>query len=120
MVKMRMEEKEMQRERKWSYKNFQIREGLKPGSNHFQYFFVISEGGDKICNYCVWIEDEALSKFAPSREFDEIVSSGRDNWNKWVRAKIDQEDFRNRVLKVEKTGEKEVDLTEMERKLEFK
>ncbi len=37
----------MREEKNWSYKNFQIREGLKPGSNHFQYFFVVSEGGEK-------------------------------------------------------------------------
>ncbi len=110
----------MQEERNWSYKNFQIREGLKPGSNQFQYFFVVSEGGEKKCNYCVWIEDEALIRFAPSREFNEIVSSGREDWSKWVQAKIDGGDFRNRVLKFEETGQKEIDLTEMEKKLEFK
>jgi hypothetical protein len=48
------------------------------------------------------------------------VSSGREDWSKWVQAKIDQGDFRNRVLKFEKTGQKEIDLTEMEKKLEFK
>jgi hypothetical protein len=117
---VKTKEKEMQEERNWSYKNFQIREGLKPGSNHLQYFFVVSEGGEKKCNYCVWIDDQALSRFPPSREFDEIVSSGRGDWSKWVQAKIDQGDFRNRVLKFEKTGQKEIDLTEMEKKLEFK
>jgi hypothetical protein len=109
----------MQGERIWSYGNFQIREGLKPGSEHFQYFFVISEGSEKKCNYCVWIEDDALSRFAPSKQFDEISSSGREDWGKWVREKIDQADFRNRVLKFEKSGQKEIDLTEMKEKLEF-
>ena len=109
----------MQKEKVWSYGNFQVREGLKPESEHFQYFFVISEGGEKKCTYCIWVEDEALSRFAPSKKFDEISSSGREDWNKWVRAKIDHGDFRNRVLKVEKSGQKEVDLTEMKGKLEF-
>lgn len=109
----------MQKERNWNYKDFQIREGLKPESEHFQYFFVISEGGEKKCNYCVWIEDDALSRFAPSKQFDEIVSSGREDWTKWVRDKIDQRDFRNRVLKFEKSGQNEIDLTEMKEKLEF-
>ena len=109
----------MQKERVWSYRNFQIREGLKPGSEHFQYFFVISEGGEKKCNYCVWIEDDALSRFAPSKQFDEISSSGREDWSKWVRGKIDGGDFRSRVLKFEKSGQKEIDLTEMKEKLEF-
>jgi hypothetical protein len=109
----------MQGERTWSYGNFQIREGLKPGSEHFQYFFVISEGGEKKCNYCVWIEDDALSRFAPSKQFDEISSAGREDWSKWVRGKIDQGDFRNRVLKFEKSGQKEIDLSEVSEKLEF-
>jgi len=37
----------MTREKKWSYKNLDIDEGLKPGSKHFQYFFVVSEKGKK-------------------------------------------------------------------------
>jgi hypothetical protein len=56
----------MEKEKKWLYKNLQITEGLKPESKHFQYFFVISEGGEKKCNYCVWMDDEALSCLAPS------------------------------------------------------
>jgi hypothetical protein len=77
---VKTKEKEMQEERNWS--------------NHLQYFFVVSEGGEKKCNYCVWIDDQALSRFAPSREFNEIVSSGREDWSKWVQAKIDQGDFK--------------------------
>ena len=44
-------------ENQWSYKNYQIKDGLKPGATHFQYFYVVSEEGKKRCNYCVWIED---------------------------------------------------------------
>jgi hypothetical protein len=80
---------------------------------------VVSQRGEKKCNYCVWIEDDALFRFAPSKQFDEISSSGREDWGKWVREKIDQADFRNRVLKFEKSGQKEIDLTEMKEKLEF-
>lgn len=98
----------------WSYKEYQIKEGLKPGSKNFQYFFVVSKGGDKKCNYCVWIEDEALSRFDPSKAFDAIVSSERQDWCKWVKEKIDNQDFRNSVLKFEREGEKEIDLAEME------
>jgi hypothetical protein len=101
----------------WSYKKYQVKEGLKPGSKHFQYFFVVSEGGDKKCNYCVWIEDEALSRFDPSKKFDAIVSSGRQDWGNWVKEKIDKEDFRNSALKFEKEGEKEIDLAELEEHL---
>lgn len=109
----------MQGERNWSYKDFQIREGRKPGSEHFQYFFVVSEGGEKKCNYCVWIADDALSQFAQSKDFDEISSSYRDDWSTWVREKIDRGDFRNRLLKFEKTGQNEIDLAEMKEKLAF-
>jgi hypothetical protein len=116
---VRKKERLMQEERNWSYRNFQIREGLKPGSKHFQYFFVVFEGGEKNCNYCVWVDDDTLSGFAASGDFHEVSSSGRGNWSKWVREKIDQGDFRNRVLKFEKTGQKEIDLTELKEKLEF-
>ncbi len=100
-------------ENRWSYKNYQIEEGLKPGSRHFQYFYLVSEKGRKKSNYCVWIEDEALSRFAPSGDFDAIVSSQREEWTKWVTNKIDAEDFSNKVLKFEKDGEKEIELSEM-------
>jgi hypothetical protein len=99
----------------WSYKNFRIDEGLKPGSKHFQYFFVVSEKGKKKCNYCVWIDDENLSHFAThSNEFEDIASLKREEWEKWVQGKIDQGDFRNLVLKFEKTGQREINLSEME------
>jgi len=99
---------------KWSYKNLDIDEGLKPGSKHFQYFFAASEKGKKKCNYCVWIDDENLTHFAHSNEFEEIASLKKEEWRKWVQEKIDQGDFRNLVLKLEKTGPREIDLAEME------
>ena len=107
----------MAKESSWSYKNFQVNEGLKPGSKHFQYFFVVSEGANKKCNYCVWIDNENIGLFAPLKSFEEIVSSKREEWYKWVRGKIDQGDFRNLVLKLEKTGPKEINLSEMEERL---
>jgi len=42
-----------------------------------------------------------------------IVSSQIETWHEWVKEKIDAADFRNRALKFEKTGEKEIDLSEM-------
>ncbi len=104
-------------ERTWSYKNLQIKEGLKPGSRHFQYFFVVSEAGKKKCNYCIWIDDDNFARFSPAKGFEEIASSHREEWSKWVQGKIDQSDFRNRVLKLEKAGQKEIDLSELETKL---
>jgi hypothetical protein len=98
----------------WSYKQFQVDEGLKPGSKHFQYFFVVSKDGVKKCNYCVWIQDDALSRFHESKNFSSILSSFRDQWSTWVKGKIDQGDFRNIALLHEKTGQKEIDLAEAE------
>jgi hypothetical protein len=104
-------------EKKWSYGDFEIKEGPKPGSKHFQYFFVVSGRGEKKCNYCVWIEDDALSRFDPSKEFDSIISSHREEWSKWVKAKIDDKDFRNLALKFEKDGQTELELSAVEEKL---
>ncbi len=104
-------------ENEWSYKSFRIKEGLKPGSKHFQYFFIVSEGGQKKCNYCVWIEDEALSRLSDSKNFGAIIDSRRAEWNKWVKEKIDREDFRNMVLRFDKEGQEEMDLDKMDEKL---
>jgi hypothetical protein len=104
-------------ENEWSYKSFRIKEGLKPGSKHFQYFFIVSEGGQKKCNYCVWIEDEALSRLSDSKNFGAIIDSHRGEWNKWVKEKIDREDFRNMVLRFDKEGQEEMDLDKMDEKL---
>jgi hypothetical protein len=105
--------------KKWSYKDLDIKEGLKPGSKHFQYFFVVSEKGKKKCNYCVWIDDENLAHFTTqSNEFEEIASLKKEQWKKWVQGKIDQGDFRNLVLKLEKNSQQEIDLAEMEKKLQ--
>jgi hypothetical protein len=107
-------------ENQWSYKSLRVKEGLKPGSKHFQYFFVVSEGEQKKCNYCVWcvwIEDEALSRFSASKDFKAILDSHRGNWSKWVKEKIDQKDFRNMVLMFDKEGHKEMDLDKMDKKL---
>jgi len=100
-------------ENEWSYKSYRIRDGLKPGSKHFQYFYVVSEGGKKTCNYCIWIEDEALGRFGKPGDLDSIVASRREEWNGWVKGKIDKGDFGNKVLKYEKEGEKEIELAEM-------
>ncbi len=100
-------------ENEWSYKGYQIRDGLKPESKHFQYFYVVSEQAKKKCNYCIWIVDEALTRFDRKGDFGSIVSSQRDVWNKWVKGKIDAGDFDNKVLKYEKESKKEIDLSEM-------
>lgn len=100
-------------EKKWTYKNYEIEEGLRPGSSKFQYFFVVSEKGKKKSNYCVWIKEDALSRFDQSENFDAIISSQRENWVKWIKEKIDGQDFQNRALKFDKTGEMEINLSEM-------
>jgi hypothetical protein len=100
-------------ENQWSYRNYQIRDSLRPGSKHFQYFYVVSEQEKKKCNYCVWIADEALARFEQSGDFASIASSQREAWNRWVKEKIDAGDFDNRVLRYDKDGQKEIDLSEM-------
>jgi hypothetical protein len=101
----------------WSYKRFEIREGLKPESPHFQYFYSVSEGSQKKCKYCVWIEDDALATHDPSRDFDAIASRYAEQWRQWVRGKIDGSDFRNLVLKHGVKGRTEIDLEAMSEKL---
>jgi hypothetical protein len=100
-------------QKKWTYKNYEIQEGLKPGSSTFRYFFVVSEKGMKKSNYCVWIKDDALSRFDPSKNFDTIISSERESWIKWIKEKIDTQEFQNRALKIDKTGETEINLSEI-------
>jgi hypothetical protein len=97
-----------------------VTEGFKLGSKQFRYFFVVSEAGQKKCNYCVWIEDEALSRFGSSKDFKAILDSHREDWTQWVRQKIDQKDFRNMVLRFDKKGQKETDLEKMDKKLSTK
>jgi hypothetical protein len=109
---------EMTKSRIWSYKNLGIKEGLKPKSKHFQYFFVVSEKGKKRCNYCVWVDGRDLSRFSSSGSFEEIVSSQREEWSQWVREKIDQKDFRNLVWKLEEEGPREINLEDLSEKLE--
>ncbi|WP_372678963.1 hypothetical protein [Desulfosarcina sp.] len=97
----------------WNYKKFEIQEGLKPGSKTFRYFFKVLDSGQKKCNYCVWILDDALTRFDASKDFNAIVASRRDAWHEWVKAKIDDGDFRNRALKIEQSGEQEINLSDL-------
>ena len=100
-------------QKQWTYKNYEIQEGLKPGTKTFRYFFLVSENGIKKSNYCVWIKDEALSRFDQSKNFDTIITSQRDSWGKWIKEKIDAQDFQNRALKYDETGKTEINLAEM-------
>ena len=86
---------------------------IKTGTKTFRYFFLVSENGIKKSNYCVWIKDDALSRFDQSKKFDTIITSQRENWGKWIKGKIDAQDFQNRALKYDKTGETEINLSEM-------
>ena len=97
----------------WMYKNYEIEEGLKPGSKTFRYFFKILESGEKKCNCCVWIADEALGQFDQAKKFDAVVASQKGAWHHWVKEKIDKNDFRNRALKIEKEGQREINLSDM-------
>jgi hypothetical protein len=99
--------------KKWKYKNFEIQEGLKPGSKTFRYFFIVSENGIKKGNFCVWINDDALSSFDQSKNFNIIISSQRKSWSDWIKKKIDTQDLQNRALKFDKNGKTEINLSEM-------
>jgi hypothetical protein len=100
-------------EKEWYHKSYQIKDGLKPDSKHFQYFYVVSKQGATKCHYCVWITDEALPGFDPSRNFEEIVSSHREAWNQWVMENIDLGALESKVLKIDKNGESEIALSDM-------
>ncbi len=104
-------------ESKWQYKGLDVKENLKPGSRHFQYFFVVTQEGQKKCRYCVWIEDKALSRFDRSKDFQSIVSRNREDWEGWVKEKIEQADFRNLALKYGEEGQVEIDLDAAPHKL---
>ena len=66
-------------EKTWSYKNYQIKEGLKPGSKHFQYFFMLLEKDKKKCNYCVWIDDETLTGLSHPKSLRRLSLPGERN-----------------------------------------
>jgi len=65
----------------------------------------------------VWIDDDHLPLFGQSKGFEAIVSSHRAEWSRWVQEKIDRQEFRNVVLKLEKYGRREINLQEMEERL---
>ncbi len=97
----------------WTYKNYDIEEGLKPGSKSFRYFFKVREGAEKKCNFCVWIVDDALSGFDSSKDFKTIIASHQNIWHRWVKEKIDSGDFRNRAMKCNQSGQQEINLSDM-------
>jgi hypothetical protein len=104
-------------EQQWTYKEFDIRGGLKPEVPHFQYFFVVSQGPQKRWRYCVWIEDDALTHFDPAGNKAVILDSNREAWLEWVKGKLDRGDFRDLVLKFDKEGRSEFDLSALDEKL---
>jgi len=114
-----VKEEQMAQEKKWTYNNFQIKEGMKPQAAHLQYFFVVSQEGKKKCSYCVWVDDEVLGCCSDIGNHEEVAASKREEWSRWVKRKIDKKDFRNLVLKIDKTGQSEINLSEMKEKLTF-
>ena len=96
---------------------FRNQRRIETGKSHFQYFYSVSEGSEKKCKYCIWIEDDALVTHDPSRDFDAIASGYAEQWRQWVREKIDGSDFRNLVLKHGVEGRTEIDLEAMDEKL---
>lgn len=118
-------EKEEARERVFPYKRYMIKEGLKPGSERFQYYFAVTKEGEKKAHYCVWVDDDVL---AESMEFqkgcrgvveEQYIAAHKNEWLEWFQKKLDKEDFRDTVLKIEKSGKREIDMSEMKEKLSF-
>jgi hypothetical protein len=101
----------------WSYKIYQVHEGMKPKAPHFQYFYTVLDGKDKICNYCIWIEDDALSRFDSSCDFESIANSHRGEWSVWVKDNLDRKIFRNMAMKYSKDGKEEIDLDKAKGKI---
>jgi len=101
----------------WSYSDYRIQEGLKPEAQYFQYFYAVFEGDKKICSYCVWIDDNALSKFDPSRNVELIADSHKEEWGDWVKGNLDRKDFRNLVLKYAQEGKEVIDLNEKKERI---
>ena len=113
MKKYKHDKKGKKMEKKWFYNDYQVEEGLKPGSKNLQYFFKVAKGGEKKCNFCIWIEDEALSRFDKSKNIGAIISSQKESWRRWVQEKIDEGDLKSKVLQFGKKGQEEVDLSEL-------
>jgi hypothetical protein len=94
-----------------------------PGAFHNKHVaavrFSVFQQGEKKCHYCVWITDEALSRFDSSGDFDAVIAARSDAWRKWVEKKIDAEDFRNRALRIDAAGEQEIDLSDMKAHVAF-
>jgi hypothetical protein len=106
-------------QKSWTYKNHAIKEGLKPGSEKFRYFFSVFEQDENKCHYCVWITEDGLSRFDSSGDFTAVISARSDAWRKWVEEKIDAGDFRNRALRIDAAGEQEINLSEMKEHVAF-
>ena len=65
------------------------------------------------------MEDEVPGCHTNGGCYAEIAASKREEWSKWVQSKIDNKDFRNLVLKIDKAGQQEINLNEMKEKLNF-
>lgn len=95
-----------------SYKEFTIKEGIKPDSETFQYYFTVYKEDEKKAHFCVWIKDEVLKKA-------QEIEKARNNWFKWVVKKIDEGDFKNTVLKIVEDRIEEIDLDQLDEKIKF-
>ena len=59
------------------------------------------------------VKAPAIKGASASIAFAAIVSSKREVWKTWVKEKIDAGRFDNRVLKHDRDGQEEIDLSEM-------
>lgn len=95
-----------------SYKNYTIKEGQKPGSKKFQYYFTVYEKDKKKAHFCVWVEDSVLKQ---EKEF----YRARDEWFQWVTRRIDQGGLKDTLLKIVENRIEEIDLNQIDEKIKF-
>jgi hypothetical protein len=95
-----------------SYKNYTIKEGPKPGSKKFQYYFTVYEKDKKKAHFCVWVEDAVLKQ-------EKKLDKARGEWFKWVTRRIDEGGLKDTVLKIVQNRIEEIDLNQFDEKIRF-
>lgn len=111
----------------WNYKGYIVDEGLKPHDakykpDYYQYFFIVKQDDKHIFKYCIWLKKSVIEADAGLKK--EMQATGHkisqrlyEQATARVKEKIDNQEFTNRLLKVDAGGEEETNLDELEDKL---
>lgn len=112
----------------WAYADFVVEEGMKPEDGNsrdddYQYFLIAKRGGARVFKYCIWLEKVAIlanPDYSAERELTghKIPESMYQQAVASVKAKIDADDFHDRLLRVSADGALEVDLENVDTKAE--